>query len=102
MCVDSSVDFETGRLLTAFNVQIYGFTHLATADIGHKVRASTLAVGARLGDAAGWSHPRFTESAPDDLHMLIPKPSKARRLLQSAKQEKMNKKVLAAGSDADE
>jgi hypothetical protein len=83
-------------------VQIYGFTHLATADIGHKVRASTLAVGARLGDAAGWSHPRFTQAAPDDLHMLVPKPSKARRLLQSAKQEKIDQKIRAGGSDADE
>lgn len=83
----------------AFNRQlnIYGFTHLATADIGHKVRASALSVGARLGDAAGWSHPHFTEATPDDLHMLVPKPSKARRLLQSAKQEKIDEQIRSGG-----
>lgn len=61
------------------------------------MRASTLAVGTRLGDAAGWSHPHFTQATPDDLHMLIPKPSKARRLLQSAKQEKIDEQIRSGG-----
>ncbi|GAA5866410.1 hypothetical protein JCM1840_001307 [Sporobolomyces johnsonii] len=77
-------------------MQVYGFTRLSTSDLLSRLDVAS----ASASDLSGWSHPQFRRNDTSTLHLLTPRPSRARLLKKAEKEENAQKKREAMNSSA--
>ncbi|BGP36488.1 hypothetical protein JCM10450v2_000387 [Rhodotorula kratochvilovae] len=66
-------------------LNVYGFRRLTNAELLSRVDVAT------AEGYSGWSHPHFTRDEKTGLHLLTPRPSRARLVKKAEKQERLER-----------
>jgi hypothetical protein len=72
--------------------QTYGFRHLSTTEVLDTFSQETIAQP--LKNLSAWSHPHFTRDDSSTLHLLMPRPSRARAQVKLHKADALVKAAL--------